>query len=164
MTDDELQAAIDEAVMLVDVEQKLGALERLRRSVLEERRLLRGLTIMAIVTGMIGIALSTWAIKAVGTAEASRKDARVVSCEAFNDQQERSIDGNEAQVREVFRSLTSDDDLTPAERERLDTLFADHDKVIELSFPLRDCSPEGIEAYFDDDPTTDPLAGATKEN
>lgn len=33
-----------------------------------------------------------------------------------------------------------------------------HDDGIDGSYPLRDCSPAGIEAYFDDDPASEPYA------
>lgn len=156
MTDEELDAAITEAVLAATAEEKLVRLERLRQSVIAERRLLRGLCIAAIVAAMVAGGVAAWAKVTVDNAEADRAENRITSCVAFNDQQQRSIDANEAQVREVFRSLTSDDELTPEERAELDRLFADHDAVIEASFPLRDCSPDGIDAYFDDDDTTNP--------
>lgn len=157
MTDDELREAIEEARLMASAEQKLSTLERLRLSVLSERRVLRVLTVVAIVVGMVGIGLSVWSIGRVNEAEASRADNRVSSCVQFNEQQQRSIHANEAQVREVFRSLTSDDELTSDERAALDRLFEDHDAVIVAAFPMRDCSDEGIDAYFDDDETTDPF-------
>lgn len=157
MGDDKFDAAVAEAVAMATAEQKLSALERLRRSVLKERRWLRGLTIVSIVVGCTGIVLAVLALVALDEAESERAGNRVTSCEQQNEQQQRSIDGNNAQVREVFRSLTSDDVLTAEEQASLDRLFKDHDAVIERSFPMRDCSQAGIDAYFDDDPTTDPF-------
>lgn len=160
MTDDELQTAIDEARAMASAEQKLDALERLRQSMLGERRLLRVLTILAIAVGCFGAVEGYAAKDAFDEYRQAQQEARVASCQQFNDQQQRSIDGNKAQVREVFRSLTSDEPLTAAEKAGLDRLFADHDRVIEHAFPMRDCSDEGIAAYLDADPTTDPF----KEN
>lgn len=157
VTDDELQRSIDEARAIVLAEQKLRALERLRRSVVAERRLLRILTIMAIAVGVFGAAEGLVARSALDDYRDGQHEARVNACEQFNDQQQRSVEGNKAQVREVFASLTSDEPLTPARKARLDRLFADHDRVIEEAFPMRDCSDEGIDAYVDDDPATDPF-------
>lgn len=163
MNDEAFDAAVQEAVAAATAEQKLSALERLRTSVLKERRLLRVLTILAIVVGCVGIFLAVTARQtadkaqtAVAQAEASRAEARVSSCEQFNEQQKRSIAGNDAQVREVFRSLTSDDDLSESELKALDQLFKDHDAVIAAAFPMRDCTERGIDAFFDDDPRTNP--------
>lgn len=155
--DDQFDAAVAEAVAAVTAEQKLEALARLRVSVLKERRTLRVLTIVAIIVGCVGIYLSVDARDALAVSEADRAEARVSACVQWNDQQHRSIDGNKAQVRQVFTSLAAGEVLSPERQAQIDRVFADHDQVIDESFPLRNCSPAGITAYFDDDPTTDPF-------
>lgn len=122
---------------------------------LTKRRLAVGAAVAALVFGLIGATFGTVGLLTAGEASdkadtllESRDTARKIACDEFNAQQARSIHANEAQVREVFRSLTSDDELTPDDQARLDQLFADHDAVIEAAFPMRDCTPEGIATYY----------------
>lgn len=157
MTDDDLREAIEEARAMASAEQKLSALERLRRSVLAERRLLRILTIIAIAVGMMGIGLSLHSLGIASDAQdaldefqASRVEARVTSCESFNDQQQRSISANEAQLRVVFEATGRVRDAE--EQAQLEVLYEKHDKVIESAFPMRDCSAAGIAEFYGDKP------------
>lgn len=151
MTDDELDAAIEEARLTASAEQKLVSLERLRSSVLSERRVLRVLTVVAIVVGMVGIGLAvgSYAIAnraqdALDVMEASRAEARIVSCESWNADTADRING-------ILLSVATRSSDPEAAKERVEPLLLPH----------RDCSDAGIEDYFDGDPATDPFVPVT---
>lgn len=149
--DDEFEQAVAEAVATSDAEHKLAALVRLRHSVIAERRTLRVLTVIAIIVGCVGIFLS---VSARGTAEqahdalevmeASRQDARVVSCESYNTDVVDKING-------IMVSVASQSDDPDAAFERVEPLLLDR----------RDCSDKGIEDYFDGDDATNPFVPVT---
>jgi hypothetical protein len=146
--DDQFQAAIDEAVNMQRADDKLKALERLCAAVISERRVLRFLTVMSFVIGGAAVVLSLISLDALNRFEQERGDARHASCVAFNDQQRRSVDANEAQLRVVIEALTAGREQTEEGKARIQTLYEMHDRVIEDAFPGRDCTPTGIEAYF----------------
>lgn len=149
MTDEELQAAIDEAVKMTTAEQKLSALERLRTSVLSERRILRVLTVMATVTAAVGVSLSLQSLSALNRFEDERASRARGSCIQYNEQQDRSREGNKRQLRVVIEGLTTGRRTTPEGQARIDALYLLHDEAMDAAFPHRDCTPDGIEAYLE---------------
>lgn len=88
----------------------------------------------------------------------ARDTARKITCDAFNDQQLLSRAGDDRQTRLHFEALASftagDDGRTPDEeaevRAFLDQLYADQAKAGEKSYPLRDCTPEGIARFYEE--------------
>ena len=149
VTDDQMNEAIAEAVALETADAKLAALVRLRTSVLRERRLLRGLTIVSIVVGCTGIVLGGLALHVLDDVEKDRADNLRGSCHQYNEQQARAREGNKAQLLVVLDTNTSGRELTPEQQARIAAITAAHDAVIDSSFPDRDCSPEGIAKYLD---------------
>lgn len=155
MNDEAFDAAVQEAVSLADAEQKLSALERLRRSVLKERRLLRVLTVVAIVVGCVGIFLAVGARSVANEASAaldaftaSRTEARAIACQADNDTAGR-INGLNDRTQDLLRDASAGGDRTPEEQERVDAFLVEQlAKYEALKVPLRDCSPQGIEDYY----------------
>lgn len=155
MTDDELQTAIDEAVSMDKAEQKLSALERLRTSVVRERRWLRYLHVLTILLAGSAIVLGVIALIALDRFEDERASRSLGSCLQFNEQQQRAIEGaveiadtqNHAVLDRIFR------DLDPDEEARLQALYVEARADVEAkaveTYPLRDCTPEGIEEYLE---------------
>ncbi len=82
---------------------------------------------------------------------ADQTEARVAACEQYNEQQDRSRDGNKAQIRVIFGFLTAlGDGQDDEERAALEELYQLHDSEIDKSFPDRDCSPDGIEEFYEE--------------
>lgn len=150
MGDDEFERAVSEAVEMAEAEHKLAALVRLRQSVLAERRLLRVLTVVAIIVGCVGIFLSVGARytadkaqDALAEIQASRADARLVSCISYNEDVVDRVNG-------ILITAGARSDNPDA-----------HDRVEQLLLPHRDCSAQGIADYFDGDRATDPFVPVT---
>lgn len=112
--------------------------------------------------GVIGLASADDANQKADAAEAkadailvSRDASRKIVCDAFNEQQLRARAGDDRQTRTQFESLAAfaGDDRTPEEeaevRAYLEGLYADQAKASEESYPLRDCSPEGIALFYE---------------
>lgn len=140
MTNDDFDAAVAEAVKLEHADQKLAALVRLRRSVLKERRLLRALTVLSILLGCGAIMLGIQARMALDEFKVSRAEARVTSCESYNADTVDKVNG-------ILRSIAEGSRDPEAAAVVVDPLMLDH----------RLCTDDGINAYFDGDPTTDPF-------
>lgn len=158
MPDRTIREAIDEAVAVETAEAKMRALVRLRQSVLQERRLLRVLTVLSIIGMCAAIYLGWSARMALAEFEATRAESRVIGCESWNEQQLRSRAGDMNQTRTQFEALASftGADRTPEQQVRveafLEDLYGQQAKASEASYPLRDCSPAGIRAYYEEKP------------
>lgn len=151
VTDDELQRSIDEARAIVLAEQKIRALERLRSSVVSERRLLRVLTVLSIagcvlasLVGWQAFGIASDARAALDEFDASRQEGRVISCESYNTDVVDKING-------ILLSVASQSRDPAAARARIGPLLLDQ----------RDCSDKGIADYFDGDTATDPFVPVT---
>lgn len=148
MTDDQFQAAVDEAVAMEHANQKLASLERLRRSVVRERLWQRILTCLSIVVAGAAIVLAVVANGSLDRFESERASRSRGSCVQYNEQQERSREGNKTQLRVVITGLTAGRTVTPEGQAQLDALYTVHDAAMDAAFPDRVCTPEGIEAYL----------------
>lgn len=113
-----------------------------------------GLGGIAATIGVVGLTTADNANVKVDAVIEARDNARKISCDAANDQQLRSRAGDDRQTRVLFESLatfTSDPD-DPEIRAFLERLYADQAKASEESYPLRDCSPEGIARFYEEHP------------
>lgn len=121
------------------------------------------LLVLAIAVGGTGAALAALGLSQSGEAldkvelsEDARDTTRKIICDEFNKQQQRSIAGavetidtnNHTILGAVF------DDLTPDEQRLLDQLYqqarADTKATAEAAYPLHDCTPAGIAAYYEE--------------
>ena len=80
--------------------------------------------------------------------EADTAAARRGSCLQANEQARRSRDGNKEQLRVVIEGLTLGRPATPEGEARIAALYSAHDETIDVAFPDRDCTPEGIAEYL----------------
>lgn len=163
MTDDDFDAAVAEAVKYEQAERKLSALERLRTSVLKERRLLRLLTIMAIIVGCIGIGLAVdarntattarhaaeTAQKALDEFQASRNESRVASCHDANKIAQKHNDLTQSDEDTLTLAAKGNGTRTPDEQARVDAFLAQRiAKYESLKIEIRDCSLAGIAKFL----------------
>lgn len=123
---------------------------------------LQRLAIGALIAAAIGIGVGAAGFSAadkadrkadIATARAdaileARTTSRKIACDEFNEQQARSRAGEKAQVRSVI----SDRPRTPEEQAQIDELLRRHDAQVDASYPDRDCSPDGIAAYYEETP------------
>ena len=153
MVDDQFEAAVAEAVAAAKAEQKLAALEDLRTSVLKERRLLRVLTIAALIVGCVGIFLANDARTTLDEFAAARSESRVIACRGDNDAAER-INGLNDRTQDLLRdAVAGNGDRTPAEQAAADAFLKEQIVKYEaLKIPLRGCGPQEIEDYYNGDP------------
>lgn len=100
-------------------------------------------------TGIFVFAATQASDDAIDKIQSDRDAARVVACQQFNAQQERSRDGEKAQVRSVIDPTRA---RTPAEKEQIAEILTRHDAQVDESYPDRDCSPSGIAAYYKEPP------------
>lgn len=151
-----------------DLETKLEAVERAlvetRRS--NEQRVLwlaiAGGT--AVLAGVIGIAIGLAGVNTAGDARdtlaeflAERTESRAVSCQAENNTAER-LNALNATVGTIVQSVnTPNPDRSPEQQAVIDHFIAQAlDELEHALVPLRDCSPEGIADYFENNATTVP--------
>lgn len=148
MSDDQFDAAVEEAVAAATAEQRLVELERLRKSVLKERRLLRILTALAIIVGSFGAVEGLAAKDALNEFRDSRASARKVGCVADNDTADR-INGLNDRTQDLLRDAVAGGDRTPEEQAQALKFLAEQlDKYEALKVPRRDCSDGAIDSYY----------------
>ncbi len=129
--------------------QNLGpTLERHRQTVLKaDRRSKAG-----VIAGIIGITVAIFALFIAAdvhdlqrSVAADSASARVASCVQFNVQREQT----RAAMKLALASLAPPAaNQTDQQRTALET----YSKAVDLGLPYRDCSPAGIEAYFQSPP------------
>lgn len=147
MNDSDFDAAVAEAVKAETADAKLGALVRLRKSVLKERRLLRAATIVSIILACVAIRVASRAGEEGHQVHedlqeflAQRHTAQVSACDGYNTDVVDKVNG-------ILDSI-ADGSKNPA---------GAHAVLDPLRLTHRRCDQAGIDAYYDDDPTTDPF-------
>lgn len=157
--DDGMQEAIDEALNAASAEEKLAQLVRLRQSVLSERKLLRALTLIAIMVGSVGIWQSVGARstaddarEALDVFRAQRTESRVIACNAENDSAAR-INALNDRTQDLLRAATADrdGDRTPEAQARVEALLnGELVKYEAIKIPYRKCDLASVEAYYEE--------------
>lgn len=120
---------------------------------------------LSIFVGLTGTAVGVYGLAIAGDASdkadaivQARSTSRKIACDAENEQQLRSRAGDDRQTRVMFDALNNftRGDRTAEEDAQvqafLDRLYADQAKAAEESYPLRDCSPEAIKAFYEGKP------------
>ena len=85
--------------------------------------------------------------------EASRQQARIASCKQYNVQMKETREGVVQIAVASLEGLAGDPaNLTDAELGLREQVVARASATAEATFPYRDCSPEGLDAYFESPP------------
>lgn len=173
MTEDRFTDSADEDVDPHDMVGSMVKLSRRLKAEARARRRSRRAVTFAGVVAVLALAAALWGWSSAGDAndaagdanaaaadaqaaidanEASTAEARIASCNQFNDQQDRNAQGEKDQLRFVFGRLFTD--LDPDRQAELDAFYADYDADVDARYPHRVCTPEGIEAYLSTSTTT----------
>lgn len=123
---------------------------------IDAARKARNVAIGAVLVGLIGIAVGGFGLKATQDANSDRKQRTVASCQQYNIQQANQAQAEKDEERERRAassvSITPILDLLNITKAEYDALQAERlkkfDATVDRAHKLRDCSPEGIKAYF----------------
>lgn len=127
---------------LVHAKMEIEGKKRDRR--IRTNKILVGLTI---VLAVIGIWTGISGKIELNQAKQNNQTARINSCLQYNKQQDVIIAAQIAESHDLVNALAAGNHA-PDVDEQVAAFNKRHDGLITKSYPLRDCSPEGIEKYL----------------
>lgn len=103
--------------------------------------------VIGLIVGVTGVTAARDANHSVDVSDASRTEARIAAC----NQDSRRVDGLHQAFDLSIRALVPPGQaLTPEQQEFL----ARYNQAVVMALPPRDCTPEGITAYYSEQPAT----------
>lgn len=145
----DLGQKVDAATWAIDA-QRLEQVHLAKVTARKDRNLRVGIA-LACAIGLVGVAAGFKAQDAVDTVNAQRAEARVTSCEAYNDDLVASVNALNDRTQDLLRTATerNRENRTAEQQAVTDQLLAQElGKYEAIKLTPRDCSPEGIDAYF----------------
>lgn len=101
---------------------------------------------LALIVGIVGGIIGIVGINEIRKTNRERDESRVAACQQYNLQQDQGIAAEIAQSHDFVDAIT-------AGRPDLAQVVIDynrrHDRLIREGHPKRDCSPQGIEEYLE---------------
>lgn len=109
-------------------------------------RLHRIAIVCAFLVAGFGIFVGAWGVHEVRNSNNERDKARVAACRQYNDQERQGIAAEIAQSHDLVEALAASSPVR--NQAAVDAYNKNHDALIRMGHPLRDCSPVGIDKYL----------------
>ena len=144
----ELGVEVAKATAAVDA-QRVAAKEAKKAADRKDRNLRIGVFVAACV-GLVGVFAGFRAQDAIDKANASRDEARIARCRADNDVASKINHLGDAMRNVVNLAVPSNPERTPEQQARVEEFLANSNAALdEARVPARDCSPEAIEEFYE---------------
>lgn len=140
-----LAKAVDDASARIE-KDRLAQEARISSSV-HKMRWQRRFAFIGVLAGVIGITLSLLSIGGIRQNEVNVRDARITGCLSYNNDIAVNVNALNDRTQDLLRlSASRNPDPTDEEKQLLTQVLDGYEGI---KVPLRDCSPEGIENFFD---------------
>lgn len=146
----DLGQKVDAATWAIDA-QRLEQEHLAKVTARKDRNLRIGIA-LACAIGLVGVAAGFKAQQAVDEVNASRAEARVTSCQAYNDDLVASVNALNDRNQDLLRTVVERgrDNRTPEQQASADALLQQELGEYEsIKLEPRDCSPVGIAAFYE---------------